>query len=212
MTIDRPTTLPPRWAESLLRILLPSKDRDSISGDLLEEYRESIVPALGHKADRWYLGQVFGLLWPASWFWGVAVGAILVGRNLLDALAPVTYTRGVFHPRATIMSEVLIATYFLAAFWSTWRLGHLRSGVVVAFVTALSGAALTSAGAVVMLAFWHDPQTLQAIHNSGGLDELLWGVPLELIPIGLICGTAGALAGKLTVILYGLSSAKTNSA
>ena len=42
MTTERSTTLPPRWAESLLRMILPSKDCDSISGDLLEEYRESI--------------------------------------------------------------------------------------------------------------------------------------------------------------------------
>ena len=42
MTSDRSTTLPPRWAESLLRMLLSPEDRDSVSGDLLEEYRESM--------------------------------------------------------------------------------------------------------------------------------------------------------------------------
>ena len=60
MTSEGSTTLPPRWAESLLRILLPPEDRDSVSGDLLEEYRESIVPALGGKADGWYVRQVAG--------------------------------------------------------------------------------------------------------------------------------------------------------
>jgi hypothetical protein len=30
-TLDRPTTLPPAWAESLLRLLLASKDRESVS-------------------------------------------------------------------------------------------------------------------------------------------------------------------------------------
>ena len=45
MTFDRPTTLPPRWAESLLRMMLAPKDRDSVSGDLLEEFR------LAHVAD-----------------------------------------------------------------------------------------------------------------------------------------------------------------
>ena len=44
MTIDRPTTVPPCWAESLLRLLLPPKDRESVSGDLLEEYRDSVLP------------------------------------------------------------------------------------------------------------------------------------------------------------------------
>ena len=60
MTIDRPTTLPPQWAESLLRLILRPDDRDSVSGDLLEEYRESIVPALGATANRWYIRQVRG--------------------------------------------------------------------------------------------------------------------------------------------------------
>jgi hypothetical protein len=44
MTIDRPTTLPPAWAESLLRMVLNAHARDTVSGDLLEEYRQSIVP------------------------------------------------------------------------------------------------------------------------------------------------------------------------
>jgi hypothetical protein len=58
MTTERSTMLPPRWAESLLRMLLAPEDRDSVSGDLLEEYRESIVPALRGKADGWYVRQV----------------------------------------------------------------------------------------------------------------------------------------------------------
>src|SRR5688500_10263372 len=35
---------PPRWAEAILRLLLKPEDRESVSGDLLEEYRETIVP------------------------------------------------------------------------------------------------------------------------------------------------------------------------
>ena len=54
MTSDKSMTMPPRWAESLLRMLLSSADRDSVSGDLLEEYRESVVPALGDRANGWY--------------------------------------------------------------------------------------------------------------------------------------------------------------
>ena len=39
MTTESSTTLPPRWAESLLRMLFPPEDRDSVSGDLLDKYR-----------------------------------------------------------------------------------------------------------------------------------------------------------------------------
>ena len=55
---------PPRWSESLLRALLRDRDRDTISGDLLEEYRESAVPTLGERgARRWYRRQVARLVW-----------------------------------------------------------------------------------------------------------------------------------------------------
>jgi hypothetical protein len=38
---------PPRWVEGLLRLLLKRRDRDTIAGDLFEEYREVIVPTRG---------------------------------------------------------------------------------------------------------------------------------------------------------------------
>jgi hypothetical protein len=44
---------------------------------------------------------------------------------------------------------------------------------------------------------------LQAVQGSGGLAEALWGVPLLLVPIGLITGTTGAIAGRLAnAIVY----------
>jgi hypothetical protein len=194
---ERSTALPPRWAESFLRLMLPGKDRESISGDLLEEYRESIVPAVGRRADRWYVRQVAGYVWRMTWGWGAFIGAILVTRYLFDSLAPVQYTAGVVHPRSAIMSDTLIATFVLAAGWQAWRSGHARSGLVVAFAAAVFGGFLSSAGVVACLAVWHDPATLRAVEGSGGVDEALWGVPLLLIPIGLVTGATGAMAARL---------------
>src|SRR5215467_7782266 len=91
MTAERSVTSPPTWAESLLRLLLTSKDRESVSGDLLEEYRESIVPALG------------------------------VWRYLLDTLVPIHYTPGVIALRSAVMSWALIATFFGCGAWHAWR-------------------------------------------------------------------------------------------
>lgn len=199
MTIDPATALPPRWAESLLRMMLKPGDRDSISGDLLEEYRESIVPTLGAAANRWYGRQVAWYVLRPIVPWAVLVGGILVGRYLLDTLAPVQYTRGVAHPRSTIMSWALIVTYALSGCWHTWRAGKLRSGMLAALLTAVLGGALSSVGTVLCLAVWHDPATWRAIQGSGGIDEALWGVPLMLTPVGTMVGTVGALAGKLLV-------------
>jgi hypothetical protein len=53
---------PPLWAESLLIGLLPPRDREAISGDLLEEYREERLPTLGRmRANFWYFRQVIAI-------------------------------------------------------------------------------------------------------------------------------------------------------
>jgi hypothetical protein len=195
--------LPPPWAESLLRLMLPHQDRESISGDLLEEYRETIVPALGRRAGRWYVRQVAGYVVRITWGWGAFIGLVLLVRYLFDSLAPVQYTPGVIHARSAIMSYTLIATFAVGSGWQAWRSGHVLSGVVMALAAALFGAILSSAGVVASLAVWHDPVTLRAVEGSGGLAEALWGVPLLLVPIGLITGTAAALAARLTTFLIG---------
>ena len=53
---------PPRWAQSLLTHMLKARDRESIPGDLLEEYREERLPLRGRtRANLWYLGQILSL-------------------------------------------------------------------------------------------------------------------------------------------------------
>jgi hypothetical protein len=49
---------PPRWAEFLLERLLVARDRETVAGDLREEYVESVMPRSGRLlADLWYLRQ-----------------------------------------------------------------------------------------------------------------------------------------------------------
>ena len=53
----------PRWVEILLERLLAARDRETVAGDLREEYAESIVPQRGRwAADLWYLRQVSSFL------------------------------------------------------------------------------------------------------------------------------------------------------
>ena len=64
------TATPPRWADVVLRLLLAPRDRQTVSGDLLEEYRETIHPARGRRrADLWYVSQVVGFAWRANRTW-----------------------------------------------------------------------------------------------------------------------------------------------
>jgi len=54
---------PPRWLEHALSFLLSPRDRETIAGDLLEEYREEQAPRLGAlRANLWYLRQSISFL------------------------------------------------------------------------------------------------------------------------------------------------------
>lgn len=79
---------PPLWAEWTLRALLKPRDRETVTGDLLEEYREVILPAKGRvRALLWYLAQMLILV--NSVAFGVALGTGLgVWILVSTAIAP----------------------------------------------------------------------------------------------------------------------------
>lgn len=210
MTVDRPTPLPPEWAESLLRLVLAAKDRDSVPGDLLEEYRVSIVPARGAGANRWYLRQVGWYVLRAIAPWSALIAAICVTRYLFDTLAPIQYTPGVIALRSAIMSWALIATFGACGAWHAWRSRQMHAGALAAFATAVLGGVLTLLATAMLLTIRHDAATMAAIDGSGGIGEL-WAIPLLLQPvIGTVTGTAGALAGWMGAML--LERTETTSA
>jgi hypothetical protein len=192
MKTDHSNLRPPQWAEALLRLLLAPKDRESVSGDLLEEYRDTIVPARGAAADRWYVWQVGSFLVRSSWGWGSVLGAALVIRYLFDTLSPVTDYR----IRATTLTYTIVGASLLAGFSTTRRTRSIRAGVLTSVSAATIGALSSIAGSGVMLAIWHDPATLDAGRNSGGLDETFIAVPLIVVAIGASIGSVGALLGK----------------
>ena len=54
---------PPGWLQKVLGAVLHSRDRETILGDLLEEYREEQLPRLGSvPANFWYGRQVIGFV------------------------------------------------------------------------------------------------------------------------------------------------------
>lgn len=183
---------PPRWAEAILRVLLKPEDRESVSGDLLEEYRETIVPALGSAADRWYTRHVASFLFRASRAWGAFLGAALVIRYLFDVFVPpADYTM-----RATILTYAVFAACSLTGINAAWLGRSVRAGILISISAATIGALISIVGSGVMLAVWHDPATLDAWRRSGGLREAFIDVPLKIVAIGAILGAGGALFGK----------------
>ena len=76
---------PPAWAHSLLRLMLEPRHRETIPGDLLEDYRERLLNGTRRSAaTAWYVRQVLSfvtarslcqLLLPGSSRWIAAVAA-----------------------------------------------------------------------------------------------------------------------------------------
>jgi hypothetical protein len=57
------TKSPPSWAEALLERLLSAHERETVVGDLREEYTESVVVLRGRLlADLWYLRQIWSFV------------------------------------------------------------------------------------------------------------------------------------------------------
>jgi hypothetical protein len=182
---------PPSWAEALLRVVLKPSDFDSVSGDLLEQYRDSIHPVHGQRnADVWYMTQVFGFVWRGARVWAALFGAAFVIRTALDWLVPPSD----FHARSTISTAVGFGILGAAGLWASWRSRSFVAGTVAGTATAAMGAVVSVIGAVSLLAIWHDAQTMEAIRASGGLREV-FELPLMMTALGMVLGTIGGVAG-----------------
>ena len=80
--------VPPQWLERILFHLLPARDRETISGDLLEEYREQHPRSGAFRTNLWYLRQVLSLM-P---FWDLAeasLNRLLLGTTVFVVIAGV---------------------------------------------------------------------------------------------------------------------------
>lgn len=183
---------PPRWADVLLQLVLPAEDRESVSGDLLEEYRDTIVPMLGPQAaEWWYVRQVWSYVWRVTWPWALVFGGSFLVRAVYDWRVLTTD----FWTRSTLTTLVGVMTLISAAFWSSWRSGSVAAGVVIAAFATQIAAVVSVIGTSLMLAIWHDEATLRAIAGSGGLAEE-YTLPFSMIVPALVLGTIGGALGR----------------
>lgn len=187
------TTRPPDWAEALLRLSLKSTDRENVSGDLLEQYRESIVPDRGKTAaDWWYVRQVAGFVWRATWAWAVVFSGAFLARTAYDWLVPTAD----FHLRAELSTYIGVATLLSIGLWAGWRSRSFAAGVVMAVVASQIAAIISVAGGSLLLALLDTPDVRRAIAGSGGLAEVFM-LPFMMIVPALIVGGAGSAAASL---------------
>jgi hypothetical protein len=189
---------PPAWAEGVLKIVVSPQDRLTVSGDLLEEYRERIHPARGQRAaDAWYIRQVAGFVWRGYGGWAALLSGAWVARGALDWLVPTTD----FQARSTVSTFVGVGIFLSAGFWRTLRCrveGDFGDayvvGAIAGTITALIAAFVSVSCSAIFLAVWHDPATLAAIDGSGGLAEA-FALPFFLAIPGTLLGALGGLLG-----------------
>ena len=168
-----------------------------MAGDLLEQYRDSILPARGRgRADRWYFGQVLDFIWRATGLWAVLFAAAFLARTALDWRVPPAD----FYPRSLVTTSLALGLLWCAGFTAAWRAESVRAGAFAGIASTAIAALISLVGALVLLALWHDPSTMAAIKGSGGLGEVFvlpWMAILSGAIIGAVGGVVGAAASRL---------------
>jgi hypothetical protein len=182
---------PPTWADSWLRLLLPARDRDTVSGDLMEEYRENVRPRKSElAANTWYIGQVARFAWRQG-LWALVLAGLYAGRLALDWFAPTTN----FAPRAEATTLVMISTLLVIGASATMRSRSFRAGVVSTATALFGSAVLCTIATAGMYWNWRSPELFAAIEASGGLPEA-FALPMLMIIPGIAIGTLGAFVAS----------------
>lgn len=167
---------PPEAAQLLVHALLPVHTRETVSGDLLEEYRDARVPASGEfRADLWYWRQVGGMWLRAHW-WLVApiVFLLVVGDVFKTLRAPsgASYLEGLAALARAATSPVGLVTLLgLANVYGSWRTRRWEGGLVASlgvsaivwvFMVVWSNATFSQFAQVAQ----SNPQWIEAWHWS----------------------------------------------
>jgi hypothetical protein len=207
---------PPRWAEGFLRLGLAPRDRDTIAGDLLEEYRQVILPARGRlRADLWYVRQVLSL---GNCVTLGAVLGIVLGTTfgLFNLIATPMLAQAEDTPTSVLMSySPMFLIWGAAGFVACLRSGRLIQAVKVSFTAALVTFLIFDILNLArvnlfleMLQRRSDWQNLVSRYHASGLASLrtyanyqyVTMAPLHIVVasmIGAAMGLVGGLVGRV---------------
>jgi hypothetical protein len=204
---------PPRWAEHLLRLLLKPRDRDTIPGDLLEEYREVVLPARGRfRAQLWYLRQALSVVSGVKL--GAALGLLFSAWNLLvTVLAPLVEDS----PLALLgFYGPMFAMWGVAGFAAYRRSGRLAQAIKVSATVAFITFLIFDIAVIIRLNLFLDVishrtdwRNLVSSYRSSGFESLrayanyvyLTGSPFKIFVatvIGAVCGLIGGTLASVS--------------
>jgi hypothetical protein len=115
---------------------LPVHTRETVVGDLLEEYRDARVPTLGRlRSDLWYWRQVSGM-WLRAYRWfvvsSILLGVVLDIFNTFRAPSGASYLDGLSNLDQNLSPFVQIGLFALVAAYGSWRTERWAGGFVAA--------------------------------------------------------------------------------
>jgi hypothetical protein len=184
-------------------------EKSPIIGDLVEEYREVVLPGRGRLAAySWFIRQFASLVRP--WMWGVALGTVLGALNLLaTAYRPLLEDDGAI---LLVMAGTVFAAWGAIGYSFAARRGRWIDGVTAAFVAAtLTMTVSQMANFVRVLTFYdqlqYNPEwrSLMFRFAASGMTDLRAFVFLDYArntPIFVaVFIAAGTLAGAITAVL-----------
>ena len=200
---------PPRWAEAVLRSLLRPADRDSISGDLLEEYRAVRRPSLGAlRANIWYVQHLFSILWVVI----RPCALVLIGTNLLRvalgisgelfATTPHPFTvpgiiaRGLWYGSAVQAPSVALSDT-LIYLWAGYR-GFKRTRLITGGMLAASGTSFVGFSVLFAAIATTTPDLLLAPISKPFIFVILAALTFIALSYGALAGAIGAIIGRWT--------------
>jgi hypothetical protein len=198
----------PRWAEAMLQIALPARDRESVAGDLLEEYREEVLPKQGlFRARLWYVRQVLMLVDGIRF--GVMLGIVLGAWILIDtAIDPL----GEDTPIAvgTMFSSVFVLLS-LPGFLARQRGAPLTDAIKAGAVAGVTTFAIFHWLSLLRVNLFLDTirrrsdwQGLLLRYEQSGFESLRAYANYVYIRATLVISAAGTVAGAIAGMLGGL--------
>ncbi|GAC1658894.1 MAG: hypothetical protein NVS4B3_26600 [Gemmatimonadaceae bacterium] len=190
--IDVDTVRPPRWADLLLRASLSVRDVECVSGDFLEEYAARAYAARGlWRADLWFVGHAVAIAARNVALSAAMLALMCLTRTAIDWRLPTAD----LHARSVVTTVACATILLLVGVRAGVRCDSVSSSAIAGILTAIVAAPLQIAGALLLLATWHDPATLAAVHDSGGLQETLT-LPVMMVVPGVVLGLGGGTIGR----------------